>query len=100
MSSQKQKQMPRYALVRWCSGEDEGKFNHDVPTAWIRDFTTDGDYQSESWLIEWRVPPKPADGWALCDGQVLAVNGEYLVNRGCNHMLEQYWEVYYLLQCI
>lgn len=52
--------MARFALVRWVSGEDKGKFSTNVPVEWIRDFNGSvDDDEDESYLIEWRVGKKP-----------------------------------------
>lgn len=69
----------KFALVKWASGDDEGTFSHDVPISWIRDFSEEADFKEESWLVEWRVPPKPTKGWDVYDAVVLAVHDDLKV---------------------
>jgi hypothetical protein len=58
---------------------DNGTLTHNVNTEWIRDWDPKGATSEESYLIEWRVPPKPRDGkWPLYDGRVLDFSGKLL----------------------
>ena len=70
-----------FALLKWVSGEDKGKYTAGIPIEWIQDFnyetyqdeTPDPDY---SYVIEWRdTRKKPKGGWKCYDAVVVTVNG-------------------------
>jgi hypothetical protein len=65
-----------YALVKWLNGSDEGKLTHNVKTEWIVGFNPCKFSTTKSYAIEWRVPPRPRNGWAVTDALVLDVSGE------------------------
>lgn len=69
-------QKKQYALVRWVSGIYKDELTHDVPVEWVQDLDVHGDFTTESHIVEWRVPPKPADGWLLFNGEILAVGDD------------------------
>lgn len=65
-----------YACVKWLTGMYKDTITHDVDLSWILDF--DGRKLDETYVIEWRVAPKPArGGWKVFDGMVLEVSGKY-----------------------
>ena len=70
------RQKQRYVLIKWISGKHSGTTTHNVQVEWIKGFEEDDIDFVNSYVIEWRVPPKPAKGWHFYDGQILEVSGE------------------------
>lgn len=62
------------ALVEWLDGAYAGSYTHDVHTDWILNFEAMSPALPETYAIEWRVPPKPRNGWPLYNGRVLDVS--------------------------
>lgn len=76
---------PKYALIKWIGGADNGLYTPDVPTDWIKDFDyqeylmTDPDEQ-ESYVVEWHDGKQPLGGWPCYDGEVIQVSGNCPIN--------------------
>ncbi|KAK3922743.1 Topoisomerase 1-associated factor 1 [Frankliniella fusca] len=77
-----------YALVKWTNPKHVGQFTHNVDTTWIRGFDPEESFDSTGYTIEWRVPPKPRDGWNVYDGLVLEVSDDLqlLKRKEVEHM--------------
>lgn len=73
-SDDEQRNKKTYACVKWLSGAYKDSITHDVDLEWIVDF--DARNLEESYVIEWRVSPKPRTGWKVFDGLVLEVSGK------------------------
>ncbi|KAJ1524615.1 hypothetical protein ONE63_011099 [Megalurothrips usitatus] len=74
---------PVYALCKWLTGRCEGTFTHNVRIDSIRDFDVDNVSSEESYLVEWRQPPKPAGGWHVYDALVFDTSDDldYLLQK-------------------
>lgn len=90
-----------FALVKWLSGKEKGKFTHNVQISWILLFDPEADFRSESHIVEWRVPPRPKAGWPVADAQVLEVSSKYcvyVVLVKC-HLWFQFYQNFPFSQC-
>lgn len=59
------------ALVEWLGDHVGERYTHNVDTTWIKDFDPLQPLSEESYVIDWRVPPKPRAGYPVWDGKVL-----------------------------
>ena len=64
----------RRALIKWTEGPDMGKLTYDLALDWILQFDAAAPVFPETYPIEWRVPPKPRNGWPVWDGVVLEIS--------------------------
>lgn len=70
----------KYALIKWLSGQDKGKYSPDVPTSWIRDFNDNDKDFEESYVVEWRAGRKvPPGGWPVFDGLIICTSDKISV---------------------
>lgn len=65
------------ALVKWLDGAHANTFTHNVSLDWIHGINATSPEFPETYAVEWRVPPKPRNGWPLFDGYVIDISSEF-----------------------
>lgn len=66
-----------HAMVEWEDGAEAGQITHNVDVDWILDFDAASPEFPETYAIEWRVPPRPRNGWPVLNGRVLDVSCKF-----------------------
>lgn len=86
-----------HALVKWKDGVYEGRITHDVNVDWIVNFDSVSPEYPETYAIEWRVLPKPRNGWPVYNGLVMDVSCKFIFHLAvllcplfsCTHLTRQ-----------
>ncbi|KAK3916164.1 ATP synthase subunit beta [Frankliniella fusca] len=71
------------ALVKWVEGAHANQITPDVDLDWIIGIDAASPEFPETYAIEWRVPPRPRNGWPVYDGLVMDISSDldYLKSR-------------------
>lgn len=71
------------ALVKWAEGAHANQITPDVDLDWIIGIDAASPEFPETYAIEWRVPPRPRNGWPVYDGLVMDISCKFLPHSIC-----------------